>query len=245
MIPRKEVLTRLGLAGLVLVLAMVGYNLIGRFLAPERAVTLMTDLDRRIPFVPWTVYIYSWVYTSMLYPLFTIRCPVLYRRMVAAYVVVVAVSLTIYALFPVTSVGLRPEVGQLDEGIFHEWAVRLTYFVDPPTNCFPSQHTSVAAIAALSAGMARPLWGLLASPIVLGILITISTMKQHYVADGLAALVLALVAYLLVLRPYRKAGVPLEDRAFSWKGPVLYLGFHSLVYLAIFFCFLGDWTPWR
>jgi membrane-associated phospholipid phosphatase len=240
----SELTRRLAWSGLVIVFTLGGYNLVGRLVDPARAVSLESDFDTWIPFVPWTVYIYSWVYTSMLFPLFTVRCPRLFRRVVVAYTLLAAGSMIIFALFPVTSIDFRPDVATLSDNIFHEWACKLTYFIDPPTNCFPSQHTSVAAIAMLVAYTARPLYGLFALPIVLGILITISTMKQHYVVDGLGALVFSGIVYLLVIRPYDPKGQTPRELSYTWRGPVTYLFFHVAVYGVFMVAYAFGWLPW-
>jgi len=232
------VLAALGMLGFTI----AGFSLIGFAVDPAEAYVLRTALDDAIPFLPWSVYVYSWVYSSMLYPLFTVRSGDLFWRVVAAYGLVVAVSLLVFAVFPVTSVGLRPDVSTLDTALFHNWGVRLTYTVDPPANLFPSLHMSIAAIAALSAWKARRLYGLLAAPIVLGIAVTICTMKQHFVADGVAALVLVAVVYRLTLHGWPRAAMPRAERAFTWRGPVAYVAFHAMVYggLYVTFRLAGD-----
>ena len=82
--------------------------------------------------------------------------------------------------------------------------------------------------------------------VVLGILVTISTMKQHFVADGLAGLALAAAVYAMVLRPYRPAaeGAVEGSVAYSWRGPVLYVLFHASVYLALYGLFRFGFRPW-
>jgi membrane-associated phospholipid phosphatase len=223
--------------------SMTLFWLIGYGVDPHAAAVLRTPLDDAVPFWPWSVYMYSWVYTSMLYPLFVIRCPALFRRTLLAYALVLAVCLASFALFPVTSLGLRPDVAALDTTTFHGWGTRLTFFVDPPTNLFPSQHLAIATLCVLAAWKARPLWGALALPIALGVGVSILTMKQHYIADGLAAVALAFAAWALVLRRYRPpAGTPRV--AATWRGPAAYFAFHGLVYLALFVAFRAGWRPW-
>lgn len=216
---------------------------IGHRVDPAQAATLWTSLDRAIPFVPWTVYLYSWVYTSMLYPVFVIRCPALFDRILRAYVFVLGLSLLFFAFFPVSSLELRPDVADLDPTVFHEWGVLLTFHVDPPTNLFPSQHLSVAALSMLCAWQGRRLWGLIALPVVVGVAVSILTMKQHFVADGVAGLVLAFAAWFLFIRGYDRDAQPREAVASSWRGPLAYFAFHALVYAAFFVAFLAGLQP--
>ena len=226
------------IVGTIACFALIGFNV-----DPSRARVLRTQVDDLIPFWPWSVFAYSWVYTSMLYPLFVVRCPRLFKRSVLAYALVAFVSLLFFALFPVTSLGLRPGVTGLDASVFCNWGVRLTFFVDPPTNLYPSMHLSMASIAMLAAWKARPLFGVLALPVVLGIALSICTMKQHYILDGVSALALVAVVYDLVLGPYDAREVPLEDRSFSWRGPLGYLVFHCMVYLGLYLAFRAGVRP--
>lgn len=226
----------------ILVGLLTAYNLIGRVLAPERAQSIATPLDDAIPFLPWTVLVYSWVYTSMLLPLFAIRCPRLFRRTVFAYIMVMGTSLLCFALWPVTAVGLRPDVATLDTATFVGWGVRLTYTVDPPYNLLPSLHLSVALTSALAVWRARPAYGVLAGVIAAGIAVSILTMKQHFVADGVGALVLAGAAWWLVLRPY--VADPDERVSYTWRGPLAYLAFHGSVYGALYVAFRAGVTAW-
>lgn len=221
---------------------IVAYNLVGRVLAPERARSIGTALDDAIPFVPWTVLLYSWVYTSMLLPLFAIRSPALFRRTVVAYLVVIAVSLATFVAWPVSGVALRPDHAALDTTTFVEWGVRLTYAVDPPYNLFPSLHLSIAVTSALAVWRARPAFGLLAGAVAACIAVSILTMKQHFIADGVAALCLAGVVWWFVVRPFRDGTD--GPAAYSWRGPLAWLAFHCAVYAGLYGMFRAGYTAW-
>lgn len=228
---------RIGEAFLTFWAIVVPFAWVGVTADPAAGASLRTALDDAIPFVPASVYLYSCVYTSMLYPLFTVRDEALWRRCLAAYGVVAALSVATYLVFPVTAVGLRPDVSGLDPSSFHNWGVRLTFFVDPATNLFPSLHVSVAFIATLAAWRARALYGWLALPGALGILVSISTMKQHFVADGLGALVVVGVAWRLTLASYPASRIPVGRRALTWRGPAAFAALHVLFYASFYTLF--------
>lgn len=236
---------RVAAALLMLAVTVVAYRAVAFRVDAASSHTLKLAVDDRIPFWPWTVYLYSWVYTSMLYPLFVVRCPRLFRRTVEAYAITIGVSLATWALFPVTAAGFRPGIAQLDTSVAHGWGVALTYFVDPPNNLFPSLHLGAAVLAMLVAWKARPLFGLCALPVVLGVAISISTMKQHYVLDGVAALVVVALVYRLRLASYRAERDVASPVAYSWRGPALYACFHGSVYLALYLAFLAGYHPWQ
>lgn len=231
---------------LTLLMAMVfGYRLVGLTVDPLRARSLATPLDLALPFWPDSIYAYSMVYVCALYPLFSVRSSRLFSRTVVAYGWLMALSLLIFAAFPVTSVDFRADVRGLDLSRLSHWGTRLTYFVDPPTNCFPSMHLSFAVLSMLVAYSARPLWGLVAAPVVASIAVSILTMKQHFIADGLGGALLAGAVWWRQVRPtaLQLRGQPGVAR--SWRGPLLYVALQALFYLVFGLLFLAGWAPWQ
>lgn len=239
----REALVRAAVAALVVAYFIGGFHLVASLAKGARVHTLRTPIDDAIPFVPWTVYLYSWVYTSAMYPLFVVRGRQLFRRTVLAYLSVLTASFACFVLFPVTSIGLRPDVRALRDDVFHEWGMRLTYFADPPYNLFPSLHLSIACIALFASARASVRLAALAAPVVVAIAVTILTTKQHFVADGLGAFAVASLVDWFVLRPYRREHDP-SPRTFGAKGPLLYLLFHSTVYGALYLLFRSGFRPW-
>lgn len=224
--------------------AYLGFQVVARGTDPSTAHRLDTPLDHAIPFWSASVYLYSWSYTSILYPAFVIRSARLFRHVVAAYACVVGISLVTFAVFPVTSLGFRPDVATLDLTRFDHWGVRLTFFVDPPTNLFPSLHMAAAVMAAAAAWVARPRYGVWALTFVVSIGGSILTMKQHYIADGVAACGLGILAWWLCLRPYQRRPEPLAERAMGGGAVVAYLVFHASVYAALYLAFRLGYAPW-
>lgn len=232
------------LVAFVLGFAFAGYFAIGHW-SHGTTRTLRTPLDDAIPVVPAAMWLYAWVYTAMFYPAFVVRCPYLFRRGVLAYLVVLIVSMVSWAAWPVTSAPLRPDLSALEPTTFHAWGLRLNYTLDPPYNCFPSLHMSVAVLAALIGWRAKRLWGLVAVPPVLGIAVAIVTVKQHWVADGVAGALLGAATYAVVVHPARTGDRGEDDLAFDRRGPALYLAFHSTVYVALFAAYQAGWRPWE
>ena len=231
------------IAASIVSIGMIPYKWLGQNTDVMTAARLDIPLDHMIPFLPWTIFVYSWVYTQMFYPLFIIRGEELFWRTVKAFIFIVSVDLTVYWLYPVTASGFRPEVADIVGTGFADWGVKLTFFYDPPTNLFPSQHLSSAILACLVCWMAKPLWGKLILPLAILISLSILTMKQHYIADGLAACVLTFVAWWIFLRPYRRESE--ERTASTWRGPLAYVIFHGCFYLAMFIAFRSGWAPWE
>lgn len=218
----------------VSVAAMAPFFLLGAATDPSAARRLDTALDHAVPFLPWTVWLYSLIYTSVFLPVFVVRCPRLFRRVLLAYALTMAVSLCVYWLFPVTAVGFRPEAATVATDTFLGWAAWLTFTVDPPVNLFPSMHLAAATIGALAAFAARPAYGAFAAVYVALIAVAICTMKQHYIADGLAALALAAVVWRVAIAGYRESAPTTAFRAARWPALVAYVIFQAAFYGAFY-----------
>jgi hypothetical protein len=238
--PRETALLCLG----VLLFTFGGYYAVGLTTDVTRARSLETALDRQIPFLAWTIYLYAWVYTAMFYPVFVVRCPYLFRRVALAYVVVAAISMACWVAWPVTSAALRPDITALPTDVFHVWGLRLNYTLDPPTNLFPSLHLSVATLACLAAGTARREAGLLLVPVVAAIAVAICTVKQHFVADGVAGVALGIAVWLALVRPARLHGRPTDQVAHPLPYAAGYYAFHACVYGAIFIAYRAGLRVW-
>lgn len=214
---RDRVLPTLG----VLTFFIVGYFGVGSIADPARARALAGSADARIPFLPGSVWLYLLVFPGSLLPLFLVRSQDLFRRAMAAYVAAIAVSLTAFLAFPVTSVSLRADAASLDRARFSTWAVAKLYAIDPPYNLFPSLHLSIATLAALTAWKARRAYGAAALCGVVLIGVSTLTVKQHFIADVAAGVALAGLLYAALLRPHTsRHEVP---EAYGWQGPAAFL----------------------
>ncbi|RMG09567.1 MAG: hypothetical protein D6731_19265 [Planctomycetota bacterium] len=237
---------KLALVASLLVYTFGCYYAIGAGQDPARARSLRTALDDAIPFVPAFMWVYVTVYTSLLIPVFTVRCQRLFRRVAAAYALVVTGCVLVWLLFPVSAVGLRADPALLDPSVFHEWGLRVNYALDPPLNLFPSLHAAIAVIAALACWTADRRYGLAAGALALAISASICFVKQHFVADGVAGAALAGLVYWGVLRPYERE-VPagsVAGVAYGWGGPAAWLGLHLSVLLVLKLVHLAGWAPW-
>jgi membrane-associated phospholipid phosphatase len=230
-----ELRERAAITSLILASYAMGYFGVGWATDPRRAHSLATPLDALIPFVPGTIFLYAWLFTAMLFPLFVVRSPALFRRVGLAYAAVIAACLVVFAVYPVSAADLRTGVGDLDVSRFTGWGVNLVYTLDPPYNLFPSLHLAIATLAALSAWKARPIYGAIGFAWVLPIAVSVSTLKQHYVVDSVAGAALACAVYAAIIRPY--ARVSERESAYGWGGPLLYLGFNVLFYAVAYVVF--------
>lgn len=222
--------------------SMGGYFWVGQLVDPARAVELRTVLDDRIPLWPVLMWAYGSVYTVTFIPAFTIRSRSLFRRVAGAFLAASAVAFVSFILFPVTAEHLRPPIGHLDPASFQNWALKVNYTLDTPFNLFPSLHLTAATVVALAAWKTRPVYGLLALIPVAGIAVSIVTVKQHFIVDGIAGLLLGWLTHRLIVDPWRpEAGEPV---AYGWRGPLAYGVFTCLAYLFAYTVFRSGWHPW-
>lgn len=186
--------------------------------APGRVLRVPAiGLDDAIPFMPAWSLIYGALYAFViLLPVFVVREDDHIRRTLRAYFAVWITAYLCFLVYP--TVAPRPESVRVQG--FGEWGVSLLYGMDPPYNCFPSLHVAHSFISALTCVRVHRGVGIAAT--IGASLVALSTLftKQHYVLDVVAGVLMAVVAFMIFLRPQTLAPVPATDRqvapAFAW-----------------------------
>ena len=170
----------------------------------SRSYDLTTALDRAIPFVPWTWWIYfpHYVFGLMVT---TVLMPDLrvVLRVFLAILLGQVISCTIYFILP--SAFPRPtSVGDADPIT----AAALTWFwgIDPPNNTFPSTHVANACMAAMGAWYSRHPVRWYSVAVAVGVFITVHTAKQHYWVDAVGGVLVAWFAFRLAFRIWPLGG---------------------------------------
>jgi membrane-associated phospholipid phosphatase len=165
--------------------------------------------DQVIPLQP----AWSLVYGSLY--LFLIVLPVLIvsqeeqvRRSVLAYLTVWTAAYVCFLVYPTTAPRPADVMGQG----FAVWGLKSLYSADPPYNCFPSLHVAHSFVSALICHRVHRGVGIAA--LACAALVALSTLltKQHYVADVIAGILLALAAHVVFLRHDSPDTVPTADR---------------------------------
>lgn len=172
-----------------------GYFLVGHLTLNEPAARLTTELDRSIPFQPIFVWFYMTLYPVFLIPFLSVRDRQFFKLMAYAYTTVMVLCYTIFFVFPVTMD--RPALEVVD---FSTWALQKFYNNDPPVNCFPSMHVAMAMLASLTLYEISRRQGIFCLALTLVIGASTVLTKQHYVADVLVAIVIAVLAYYAYFR---------------------------------------------
>jgi membrane-associated phospholipid phosphatase len=155
--------------------------------------TLMTDLDRAIPLIPETSWIYAMLWPFYFLPLFVFRKMRDFTLFVGAYATGLAVTFITYLVYPVEFI--RPEGVEVDSA--STWLLDLIYKLDNPYNAMPSQHVFIPFVLALAVRRNNKAFGnwLLVAAAMVGL--SILTVKQHYIIDFVTGLALAIFSYKL------------------------------------------------
>ena len=157
-------------------------------------------IDLHIPLRVGWIWPYLSYYPMCFAPVFLLTSIENVRRIALAYAVQFGIAFACYAAFPMR-MG-QPEI--VGEGPAVD-AMRWLYATDPGYNIFPSLHTANAAMIACAFcrlhlrpwGLVFLLWaGVIAASTVL--------VKQHYVVDVVAGLLLAFVADRIAFRGWER-----------------------------------------
>lgn len=165
--------------------------------------------DRSIPLRPTWALLYGPFYLFLIIlPVFVVRQDDHLRRTVWAYLLVWGTALEAFMVYP--TVAPRPTI-VLGDG-FAVWGLRFLYAADPPYNCFPSLHVAHSFVSALTLYRSHRLVGVAA--VLCASLVGISTLytKQHYILDVAAGVLLASLAYALLLHHVPRDAIAQRDR---------------------------------
>ncbi|HEX4047980.1 MAG TPA: phosphatase PAP2 family protein [Elusimicrobiota bacterium] len=170
----------------------------------------MTAVDRAVPFMPWTGWIYATVFPFPLLAAALVRDDRGVRAMLAAFLGVTTVLFAVFLAYPTAYP--RPE---LAGGGLSSLPLALIYRIDLPRNCLPSGHVTAAFLTAFAVRQCRPRLG--AALIFWAAVISVSTLttKQHYFWDVIAGVLLSSAGYAaahLYFAAPRPAEVPTLGR---------------------------------
>jgi membrane-associated phospholipid phosphatase len=196
----------------------------GTLHAPELA------WDRFLPLEPAWALVYGPLYLFLiLLPVFVIRQEEPIRRTVFAYLLVWITAYICFLLYPTRA--SRPD--QVIGDGFALWGLKFLYSADPPYNCFPSLHVAHSCVSALACHRVHRGVGITAA-LAAG-LVGISTLftKQHYVADVIAGVFLASIAYILFLRSDPREAIPELDRRLAPFLALVVAGIVGFLFICI------------
>lgn len=209
----------------ILAVNMAIYSGVGTLTAGWHHYDLTLSFDRQVPLIPEFIWIYvvpSYLFWGICYILTAQNGKDYFYRFVACDLTIHLICLLFFVILPTTNV--RPEVAG---NTLSERFLLLTYQIDGgdlPGNLFPSIHCYVSWLSfrGVKEVKSLPRWFSPAS-CVMAILIIISTqvLKQHYIVDAIAAVLLVEIFWRFYRTGNRHMGVYRffeKINSFVWKG---------------------------
>lgn len=172
---------------------IISYIIPNRFQFLEPKALPMLLIDKIMPIVPWTIFIYLSEWFIYLIVLSFIFDKLTFRRLLLSFMLTFLISMCVFFLYP-TIITDRPNV----DGVGITYLLfKLLHFIDNPVNCFPSQHVAIVTIPPIIFWKYNKKLSLLFW--IWAILVSISTLttKQHYFVDILGGMILAWVSVAL------------------------------------------------
>jgi membrane-associated phospholipid phosphatase len=163
--------------------------------------------ETRIPLVALAYPLYAAVYLEIVLPLFLARTR---RAFLRTQLAIGLASLMAFAVFLVIPMAYPRPVLSTTGGSF-EAMLALEWAVDQPRCTFPSLHVAIALLLYLGLRDEAPRWRLPLLLLALGVCVSTVLVKQHFIADVLAGVVLTLVAWRLTLPVMSWLGVRGRD----------------------------------
>lgn len=153
--------------------------------------------ENSIPFLPAFILGYLCVYGSMIYMYFLADEITFWRRTAVSMLVMTTMAFVVFLMFPV-KMALRPDIATIEGGGIIGWLTRFYFVIDKPYNAFPSLHVAYPTLVTLLVWRRRPLarWILLAMTFITAVSVVL--VKQHYISDVIAGLILAVVCFAVV-----------------------------------------------
>ena len=191
--------------------------------------------DRAVPLQPTWALLYGALYLFLIVlPVFVVRQEEHIRRTFWAYLAVWVTAYVCFLVYPTVAPRAPAVVG---DG-FAEWGLRFLYDADPPYNCFPSLHVAHSFVSALTCYRLHRRLGV--GALLCASLVAVSTVftKQHYIADVIAGILLAVAAYVVILRGYARHNIPELDRRLA---PMLAFVVLAIIGLGV----VGFWIAYR
>jgi membrane-associated phospholipid phosphatase len=199
------------------------YLLIGAVVADGPLARPELALDHMLPLRPEWSLVYLSLFDAALLPVFVVHQQALIRRVVFAFLTIWLLAYACFLAWPT----IAPTPAEVPGDGFTVAVLRVIYDADIAYNCFPSLHVAQCFVAAFAC--ARVHRGVGAVTLAWAAAVSLSTVliKQHYVADVVGGLLLALLARQLFLQAHPLEATPEDERRLA---PILAAG-AFLVYL--------------
>jgi len=203
-----------------LLLNNFAYDWTGQLYPAGSGFRLETALDTAIPFIPEMVIFYVYLFYPLVILTMLYFAFVDYRKGYAlgwSLVAINGIAILIYIVFPVSTFWYRQELLE-QPTVGNVWASQVynVFANDTSFNCFPSLHAAVSTICFFTwfqyakIKPSKTSKAIVAAVLVIATGVILSTLfiKQHYIADEISGIALALIVGTLVFKKL-------------WKSPAL------------------------
>ena len=171
------------------------------FVEPTQLVP--TAVDRAVPFLEWTIWIYASYFVFLVMPFAVCRDEARVMRVLYALALNSTLAGAVFLAWPTQGVVQQPSADGLT-GLL--WHALLT--VDRPLNCAPSLHVANACVCAFALQREGAKW-CYGAPVWLAlILLSTLTTKQHFFIDISTRALLAMFAFPWVGQPTALSSAP-------------------------------------
>ncbi|MBI2060913.1 MAG: phosphatase PAP2 family protein [Nitrospirae bacterium] len=149
-------------------------------------------IDSMIPFIPELIYPYLLVIA--LVAILYVAAPDLptLKKAAKAILALALIHFVFFALVPVKAMH-RPMV--VADGTWTKEILLFFYWLDAPVNLFPSMHIGMSFLVAWICGSFNRTLGIICRILASAVLVSVLCVKQHYVADVMAGLVVGYFSY--------------------------------------------------
>lgn len=188
-----------------LVLYNFAYDWTGRLYPAGSGFRLETVFDSAVPFVPEMVIFYIYLFYPLVILTMLYFAFIEYKRGYAlgwSLVAIHTIAVLIYIVFPVSTFWYRQELlTHPISGNFWADQVYKVFASDTSFNCFPSLHAAFSTIcsftwfqyAKIKPSKITRIVAFTAFIIAVGVILSTLFIKQHYIADAIAGIALALI----------------------------------------------------
>ncbi len=166
------------------------YQLTNRLQLAAPRLLELGPVDRSMPLLPWTVWVYFSEYIIFFCAYFGLKDNENVMRYFYTYMIVFVISIACFIVFPVTFP--RDQFPDAGVGVSDQALYFLRNYMDTPKNCLPSLHVSTCFVSAFCFWRESKKKTLLFSLWALAVAISTMTTKQHYFVDVWTALILTL-----------------------------------------------------
>jgi membrane-associated phospholipid phosphatase len=169
------------------------YAFSGRFHFYQPMHLNLSMLDKMVPFMPDSIWVYHsqflLVFVAMLTCRDELRCTIVYYAILLA----AGIAFVFFLLMPTELLHQHIDFYGIKAILWH-----VLYLTDTPANCFPSLHVALAILAARALMIKNKFWQICA-PVWAG-LICLSTLttKQHYAVDVVGGIALATFSFISI-----------------------------------------------